>query len=69
MRRSLPGATGTVLALLVLAACRPSPPPSPQDANVLGATIGRLPTGLHLDPAAPQHPVLSFPLGMAIAPD
>ena len=69
MRRSLPGAIGAVLAQLALAACRPVPPQSPQDANVLGSTIGRLPTGVHLDPAAPQHTVLSFPLGMAIAPD
>ncbi len=69
MRRSFPGAISAVLALLALAACRPTPPQSPQDATVLGASIGRLPTGVSLDPAAPQHPVLAFPLGMAMAPD
>jgi DNA-binding beta-propeller fold protein YncE len=39
------------------------------DGRPMGATIGRSPTGVHLDPAAPQHPVESFPLGMAVAPD
>ncbi len=69
MRRHLSGASTALLTLLALAACQATPPQSPQDGHVLGTTIGRLPTGVHLDPAAPQHPVLSFPLGMAVAPD
>ncbi len=67
--RVLPGAARAVAVLFVVAACRATPQGSPQDGNPLGATIGRLPTGVHLDPAAPQHPTLSFPLGMAMAPD
>ena len=35
----------------------------------MGSTIGRLPTGVHLDPAGVQRPVESFPLGIAMAPD
>ncbi|MGH7669562.1 MAG: SMP-30/gluconolactonase/LRE family protein [Gemmatimonadaceae bacterium] len=69
LQTRLPGVVAAALALLALAACRPAPSQSPQDGNPIGATIGRLPTGVHLDPAAPQHPVLSFPLGMAVAPD
>ncbi len=56
-------------ALAAFAACRATPPRSPQAGNTLGTTIGRLPTGVHLDPAAVQHPVEAFPLGMALAPD
>ncbi len=69
MRRHFPDASTALFALLALAACQAAPPQSPQDGHVLGTSIGRLPTGVHLDPAAPQHPVLSFPLGMAVAPD
>jgi YVTN family beta-propeller protein len=69
MRRPLSGATSALLALTALAACTAAPPKSPLDGNPLGATIGRLPTGVHLDPAAPQHAIESFPLGMAMAPD
>ena len=69
MRRHLAGATSAIILFLALTACRATPSGSPMDGNVLGSTIGRLPTGLHLDPAAPQHPVASFPLGMAVTPD
>ena len=52
-----------------VAACQGTPPKSPMDSNPMGTTIGRLPTGVHLDPAAPQHATFSFPLGMAMTPD
>ncbi len=62
-------------AIAALASCRAAPVPTPptpeaaQGAAPLSPTIGRLPTGPHLDPAAPQHPTESFPLGMAVSPD
>ncbi|MDE3215667.1 MAG: bifunctional YncE family protein/alkaline phosphatase family protein [Gemmatimonadota bacterium] len=70
-------AGGAIAALL---SCRPAAVPSVQAPEApavaaapapaaLSPTIGRLPTGLHLDPAAPQHPTASFPLGMAVSPD
>jgi YVTN family beta-propeller protein len=58
-----------VSSVAFVAACQGTPSNSPMDSNPMGATIGRLPTGVHLDPAAPQHPTYSFPLGMAMAPD
>ncbi|MDE3150970.1 MAG: bifunctional YncE family protein/alkaline phosphatase family protein [Gemmatimonadota bacterium] len=64
-----PARAALALAALALAACQPAPARSPQDGNTMSATIGRLPTGVHLDPAAPQHPTRSFPLGMAVSPD
>jgi len=62
-------ALSAATALLLLAACQASPPRSPRAGDSMGATIGRLPTGVHLDPAGVQYPVGQFPLGMALAPD
>ncbi len=60
---------GLVAAAVLVAACRATPSRSPQAGDTLGTTIGRLPTGVQLDPAAAQHPVHAFALGMALAPD
>ncbi|HUX32403.1 MAG TPA: bifunctional YncE family protein/alkaline phosphatase family protein [Gemmatimonadaceae bacterium] len=70
-------ALAALAAVTVLASCKATPPRSPQagpaveapTGPTMGATIGRLPTGVHLDPAGVQHPVWSFPLGMAVTPD
>ena len=57
-----------LVAIALLAACSAPPAVTPVTGR-FDEAHGRLPTGVHLDPAAPLHPVGQMPLAMADAPE
>ena len=61
--------TRHLAAVLVLAACAAPQPAVPPTAVNADEAHGRLPTGVHLDPAAPLHVVGQMPLTMVDAPE
>ncbi|HVZ77593.1 MAG TPA: alkaline phosphatase family protein [Gemmatimonadaceae bacterium] len=56
------------LALSTLAACQKPGTAALRDGDSLSERIGRLPTGVHLDPAGAQYEVGQLPLGIALSP-
>jgi DNA-binding beta-propeller fold protein YncE len=56
-------------ALALLAACSAPPPAATPPATGSDDAHARLPTGVHLDPAAPLHVVGQMPLAMVDAPE
>ena len=58
-----------LLALAFLAACSTPQPAAAPPAGATDDAHARLPTGVHLDPAAPLHVVGQMPLAMVDAPE